>query len=90
MLFNVFINGSDDEMRTSLLNLQVPLILGGLQAHLIRLEVHVLLISLRNSLRILGDTLMLLQSSIFRNLIIPKYKMEMVGWVVDLLEKKGS
>lgn len=57
MLFNVFINGSDDGMRTSLLNLQVALIWEGLQAHLIRLEFKVLLISLRTSLKITGDTL---------------------------------
>lgn len=57
MLFNVFINGSDDGMRTGLLNLQVALIWEGLQAHSIRLEFKMLLISLRNSLKITGDTL---------------------------------
>lgn len=45
MLFNVFINGLDDGMRTYLLNLQVALIWEGLQADLIRLEFKMVLVN---------------------------------------------
>lgn len=56
MLFNVFINGSDDGMGAHLLNLQVALVWEGLQARRVRLEFQTVLLSGRSSLKRTGGS----------------------------------